>query len=454
MYQQLLNQQQQYFSRGITKNLNWRKQQLNQLLLLLNSHEAELIEALKQDLAKPAFEALLSEIDYLRSDIKHCLKKLSGWARPRRVATGLRTFPSMAYVQPEPYGSVLIISAWNYPLQLALAPLVAVLSAGNCAVVKPSELAAATSAVIARLLPLYLDTEAVVVVEGGVAETTELLKLPFDHIMYTGNGQVGKIVLRAAAEHLTPVTLELGGKSPVYVDSSADLKLTAQRIAWGKWLNAGQTCIAPDYILAHKDIKEALLQELQAQLLQMYGQEPQLSADYGRIINRRHVERIQSYLQDVEIYHGGVVEPEQLYFSPTLVSDPAIDSRLMTEEIFGPILPVLSISGFDAAVRYVRQRDKPLSAYLFSNNSDQQQQWVEQISSGSQCINDVLMFMAVSELPFGGVGPSGMGQYSGKAGFEQFSHLKSVLKRPLWPELPVRFAPYADWKRKVLSWLS
>ena len=454
MYQQVLSQQQQYFSSGVTKSLHWRKQQLKQLQLLLTRHETELLQALKQDLAKPVFETMLSEINYLHTDIKHCLKQLTRWARPRRVSTGLRTFPSMAFVQPEPYGSVLIISAWNYPLQLALAPLVAVLSAGNCAVLKPSELAPATSAIMARLLPLYLDKEAVVVIEGGVPETTELLKLPFDHIMYTGNGQVGKIVLRAAAEHLTPVTLELGGKSPVYVDSSADLKLTAQRITWGKWLNAGQTCIAPDYILAHKDIAQALAEEIKAQLLQMYGDDPKLSPDYGRIINQRHLQRVQSYLDGIDLYCGGQVDAEQLYFSPTLVLDPPLDSRLMTEEIFGPVLPILSITGFDAAVRFVQKRDKPLSAYLFSNQSSQQQQWIEQISSGSQCINDVLMFMAVSELPFGGVGPSGMGQYSGKAGFEQFSHLKSVLKRPLWPELPVRFAPYADWKRKVLGWLS
>lgn len=454
MYQQVLSQQQQYFASGVTKALSWRKQQLKQLKLLLSKHETELLQALQQDLGKPAFEAMLSEINYLHTDINHCLKKLSSWAKPRRVSTGLRTFPSMAFVQPEPYGSVLIISAWNYPLQLAVAPLVAVLSAGNCAVVKPSELAPATSAAIAKLLPLYLDPEAVAVIEGSVTETTELLKLPFDHIMYTGNGQVGKIVLRAAAEHLTPVTLELGGKSPVYVDSSADLKLTAQRIAWGKWLNAGQTCIAPDYILAHKDIVHALLQEIHHQLLQMYGNDPKLSPDYGRIINQRHLQRVQSYLDQIEVYCGGVVDAEQRYLSPTLVLDPPLDSLLMTEEIFGPVLPVLTISSFDAAVGFVLQRDKPLSAYLFSNNSTQQQQWVEQISSGSQCINDVLMFMAVSELPFGGVGPSGMGQYSGKAGFEQFSHLKSVLKRPLWPELPVRFAPYASWKAKVLSWLS
>lgn len=454
MYQQLVSKQQQYFASGVTKSLDWRKQQLKQLQLLLNTHESELLQALKQDLGKPVFEAMLSEINYLHTDIKHCLKKLNSWAKPRRVSTGLRTFPSMAFVQPEPYGSVLIISAWNYPLQLALAPLVAVLSAGNCAVVKPSELAPATSAIMARLLPLYLDKEAVVVVEGGVFETTELLKQPFDHIMYTGNGQVGKIVLRAAAEHLTPVTLELGGKSPVYVDSSADLTLTAQRIAWGKWLNAGQTCIAPDYILAHKDIAQALAEEIKAQLQQMYGADPQLSPDYGRIINQRHLQRVHSYLDGMKVFCGGVTDAEQLYFSPTLVLDPPLDSRLMTEEIFGPVLPLLSISGFDAAVAFVQQRDKPLSAYLFSNNSAQQQQWVDQISSGSQCVNDVLMFMAVSELPFGGVGPSGMGQYSGKAGFEQFSHLKSVLKRPLWPELPVRFAPYASWKAKVLSWLS
>ncbi|WP_337841702.1 aldehyde dehydrogenase family protein [Rheinheimera sp.] len=452
-YQTPFQQQQQYFASGASRSLQWRRQQLQAMRQMLQNHQQEWQEALQQDLGKAPFESWLTEIAYLDAEIRHTLKQLKKWSKARRVKAPLMLWPSMAYVQPEPYGVMLIIGAWNYPLQLALGPLVPAIAAGNMAVIKPSELSPATSALIARLIPRYLDAQAVQVVEGGVAETTALLELPFDYLMYTGNGQVGKIVMRAAAEHLTPVTLELGGKSPVYVDASANIPLTAQRLAWGKWLNAGQTCIAPDYVLVHKDVEAQLIEALQQQIKQMFGDDPQQSPDYGRIVNSRHMQRILGYLQHQPQVLGGKTDETDRYIEPTLVLEPAVDSPLMQQEIFGPVLPILKVSHYEQALEFIRRREKPLAAYLFSADSQQQQQWVDRISSGSQCINDVILFMAVAELPFGGTGPSGMGQYSGKAGFDQFSHLKSVLRRTFLPEPPLRFAPYQSWKQRVLGWL-
>ncbi|WP_419571592.1 aldehyde dehydrogenase family protein [Rheinheimera sp.] len=452
-YQPEFQQQQQYFASGVSRSLQWRRQQLQAMRQMLQNHQQEWQDALQQDLGKAPFESWLTEIAYLDAEIRHTLSSLKKWSNARRVKAPLMLWPSMAYVQPEPYGVMLIIGAWNYPLQLALGPLVPAIAAGNMAVIKPSELSPATSALIARLIPRYLDAQAVRVVEGAVAETTALLELPFDYLMYTGNGQVGKIVMRAAAEHLTPVTLELGGKSPVYVDASANIQLTAQRLAWGKWLNAGQTCIAPDYVLVHKDVEQQLIDALQQQIKQMFGDDPQQSPDYGRIVNSRHLQRILGYLQHQPKVLGGKFDEADRYIEPTLVLDPAPDSPLMQQEIFGPLLPVLTVSNFNQAIEFIRSREKPLAAYLFSADSTQQQLWVDRVSSGSQCINDVILFMAVAELPFGGTGPSGMGQYSGKAGFDQFSHLKSVLRRTFLPEPPLRFAPYQSWKQRVLGWL-
>jgi aldehyde dehydrogenase (NAD+) len=298
-----------------------------------------------------------------------------------------------------------------------------------------------------------LDNKAVTVVEGGVTETTELLALPFNHIMYTGNGQVARIVMTAAAKNLTPVTLELGGKSPVYIDESADLNITAQRLAWGKWMNAGQTCIAPDYILVKESLVEPLTLVLKAQIKAMFGDDPKTSNSYGRIINQRHCQRIASYFTDGDIVEGGESDIENCYIAPTIMINPPLDSPLMTEEIFGAILPIVTIESFDKAKSFVKQREKPLSAYIFSRDHKQVDQWINEISAGSQCINDVIMFNAVPDLPFGGVGPSGIGQYSGKAGFDNFSHLKSVLKRPFFKDLPVRFAPYSKWKLKALRFI-
>lgn len=452
-FSDLLSKHQQFFNSNSTRDLEWRKQQLQQIKRLVNDNEQAFIDALASDLGKPAQEAWITEVSYVTGDVDHVCKRLSAWAKKRRVATPIVAQPGRSYIQPEPQGTVLIIGAWNYPMQLILAPLVAVLAAGNCAIVKPSELAPATSMLLAKLIPQYLDSQAVSVVEGAVEETSALLSLPFDHIMYTGNGQVARIVMTAAAKHLTPVTLELGGKSPVYVDKSTDITITAQRIAWGKWMNAGQTCIAPDYIITTADMVTPLVDALKKQIEKMFGKDPKQSKSYGRIVNTRHAQRIAQYLTDIDVEIGGDVDIENKYVAPTIVLNPPLDSALMTDEIFGAILPIITIDSFDEAKRFVKERDKPLSSYIFSKNKEQCQTWVNEISSGSQCINDVIMFNAVPELPFGGIGPSGMGQYSGKAGFDNFSHLKSVLARPFVKDLPVRFAPYSKMKFKLLRWI-
>lgn len=450
-YNQQLNQHKQYFKRLITRDLSWRKQQLLQIKKLVQENEQQCLDALQQDLGKPAVEAWITEVSYLTGDVDHMVKKLDKWSKKRRVSTPLVAQPGRSYIQPEPQGVVLIIGAWNYPLQLVLAPLIAAIAAGNCAILKPSELAPATSKLLATLIPQYLDQQAFSVVEGAVEETTELLTLNFDHIMYTGNGMVARIVMAAAAKHLTPVTLELGGKSPVYIDKSADINISAQRIAWGKWMNAGQTCIAPDYILTSANLVDELIAALKKQIFQMFSDDPQKSSNYGRIVNERHCQRIASYIDSGDIKHGGKVILENKYIEPTIILNPDLDCSLMTEEIFGPLLPIITVESFEHVKTLVSERDKPLSAYIFTKDKNQQQQWVDEISSGNQCINDVIMFNAVPDLPFGGTGPSGMGQYSGKSGFDNFSHLKSVLVRPFLKDLPVRFAPYTKLKFKLLK---
>lgn len=452
-FSEQLSTHQNFFSSHKTRDLAWRKQQLQQIKRLVIENEQAFLDALANDLGKPAQEAWITEVSYVTGDVDHVCKRLNSWTKKRRVATPIVAQPGRSYIQPEPQGTVLIIGAWNYPMQLILAPLVAVIAAGNCAIVKPSELAPATSKLIAKLIPQYLDPQAVSVVEGAVEETSALLSLPFDHIMYTGNGQVARIVMTAAAKHLTPVTLELGGKSPVYVDKSADITITAQRIAWGKWMNAGQTCIAPDYIITSADMAAPLVAAVKKQIEKMFGEDPKQSKSYGRIVNTRHAQRIAQYIADINVEVGGSVDIEEKYIAPTIVVNPPLDSALMTDEIFGAILPIITIDSFEEAKRFVKERDKPLSAYIFSKNKAQCQSWVNEISSGSQCVNDVIMFNAVPELPFGGTGQSGMGQYSGKAGFDNFSHLKSVLERPFMKDLPVRFAPFTKMKFKLLRWI-
>ncbi len=433
-----------------TMDLAWREEQLLALERMMEDEEQACFDALKADLGKHPLEAWFTETSYVAHDAAYCRKNLGKWARRRRVSTPLTGLPGKSWLQPEPLGVVLIIGAWNYPMQLVLDGLAAAIAAGNCAVIKPSELAPATSAVIARLVPKYLDSSCIKVVEGGVAETTALLELPWDHILYTGGGKIGRIVMAAAAKHLTPVTLELGGKSPCVVMPDADLETTANRIAWGKFTNAGQTCIAPDYVLADADTENKLVPLLKKAVTDMFGEDPATSDSYGRIVNDRHFERVAGLLASGEVAIGGQTDAGQRYIAPTVLTGVTAESPVMQEEIFGPILPLVRADDLEAAIRFIRAGDKPLAAYIFTRDEDAERRFLEKVSSGNACVNDTMMFMAVPELPFGGVGPSGMGSYSGENGFRTFSHMKAVMKRGWWPDLDVRYAPFTDKKFRLL----
>ena len=442
---------QQSYVLGKTKTYAWRKAQLEALQRMLSENEAAFVEALNADLGKSEAEAFTTEIGFLLSDIQHTKKHLRQWMKARKVGTPLVAQPARSSLQPEPLGTVLIIGAWNYPVQLTLAPYVAALAAGNCALLKPSELAPASSALMASLIPKYLDGDAVAVVEGDKDVASELLSLPFDHIFYTGGEAVGKIVMTAAAQNLTPVTLELGGKSPCVVDANTDIATTARRIVWGKWTNAGQTCIAPDYVLVERSCADALIDKLGKEITRQFGNQPLQSKDYGRIVNERHLARLKQYTEGHEIVIGGQLDEAQMKLAPTVILNPDIDTPVMQEEIFGPVLPVIEVSSVNEAIDFIKRRHKPLAAYLFSESQSIQQQFVDEVSAGSVCINDTMMFMANPQLPFGGVGNSGIGRYHGKFGFDTFSHLKSVMKRSFWFDVAIRYAPSSARKRFLLK---
>ena len=453
-YPAMLAELRQTFASGLTRDLAWRDAQLAAMLHLLTDNEQAIGEVLANDLGKPPQEVLLGELALLYSGIRYTRKRLKRWARPRRVSTPAVGQPGRSWVQPEPLGVVLILGAWNYPFQLIFGPLLPAIAAGNCAVLKPSEIAPESSALMTELIPKYLDPRAFKVVEGAVDETTELLKQRFDHIIYTGGAAVGKIVMRAASEHLTPVTLELGGKSPCVIDRDADLRLAARRVIWGKCINAGQSCIAPDYVLIATEQRDDFVAALRVELDAMYGEDRLGSSDYANIVNPRHFQRVRQLLNDGKVVIGGQIDEARNRIEPTVLVDVAVDAPVMKEEIFGPVLPILTVTDLDEAMAFILERDKPLAAYLFTGSKASEQRFVETISAGNMCINDVIMFMAVHELPFGGVGMSGMGQYHGRTGFDRLSHLKAVMKRARTPEPPVRFAPYSDLKMKLLRWLS
>lgn len=439
------------FASGDTKDYEWRAEQLKQVIRMTNEQQDKLVAALHADLGKCKTEAWTSEIGFIIGDAEHTLKHLKKWMKPRKVSTPIAAQPGKSYQLAEPLGTVLIIGAWNYPFQLVFAPLIAAIAAGNCAVLKPSELAPETSQLIAKIVPEYLDTNAVTVVEGAVEETTELLTQHFDHIFYTGGEVVGKIVMRAAAENLTPVTLELGGKSPCIVDSSADVDVTAARIVWSKWMNAGQTCVAPDYVLVEKAFSSQLIAAIQTKIHAFYGNDIQTSKDYGRIINGRHFERLVSYLEGQNVVAGGDYVADSKYLSPTIVLDPPIDSPIMQQEIFGPILPIVTVDSIASAIPFVNQRAKPLAMYLYTNDNSFEKKVMTQTSAGSMCVNDGFMFMVNPELPFGGVGNSGMGNYHGQFGFDTFSHLKTVMKRSFKFDVSLRYPPFSKFKLAVLK---
>jgi aldehyde dehydrogenase (NAD+) len=407
---------------------------------------------LKEDLGKSETEAWLLEISFVQVACRHARKHLRHWMRKRRVPIPVYALPGRSWIRPEPLGSVLIISPWNYPLQLCLAPLISAISAGNCAVLKPSEIAGATSAAIAKFVPQYMDQDCIKVIEGDREIAARLLEFAWDHIVFTGSEAVARVILTAAAKHLTPVTLELGGKSPCIVLPDADLDVAARRITWGKFTNAGQTCIAPDYILTDAKTASLLIEKIQKEVTKMFGDDPSESSDFGRIVNQFHFDRLQSLLGDSEIVIGGESRREERYLAPTVLHPVDVNSPLMQNEIFGPLLPIVEITGLDEAINFIRARAKPLAAYIFSSK-DSSEQMVAGVSAGSICLNDVMIFMAIIGLPFGGVGASGTGHYNGKYGFDRLSHLKAVLRRSTWLDLQLRYAPSSKSKLKWLRWL-
>ncbi|MER6241633.1 aldehyde dehydrogenase family protein [Streptomyces griseorubiginosus] len=420
------------FRSGRTKPVEWRTTQLRRLRELLTENGTELAAALHADLGKSSTEAFRTEIDFTIREIDHTLDHLTDWLRPESAPVPAHLgADATAWTQYDPLGVVLVIAPWNYPAQLLLAPVVGALAAGNAVVAKPSELAPATSAAIARLVPAYLDTDAVAVVEGGVPETTALLAERFDHIFYTGNGTVGRIVLRAAAEHLTPVTLELGGKSPAFVDRDADLAVVADRLVRGKFLNAGQTCVAPDYVLTDPETAAALEPLFVKAVETLYGADPAASGEYGRIINERHFDRLTGLLDSGRTVVGGQSDRTAKYIAPTVLADVDPEAPVMREEIFGPILPIVTVDGLDAAIDFINDRDKPLALYVFTDSETTRGRIADETSSGGLGYGLPLAHLTVSDLPFGGVGESGMGNYHGRYSIETFSHRKAILEKPL-----------------------
>jgi len=450
--EQIVERQRQFFATGKTKDLDFRRQQLQQLRQGLQDYSEKLLEALHQDLGKSTFEAYSSEIVLSLQEITYTLKHLNAWAKPKRVAvrSPLLLFSS-AKIQPEPLGIVLIIAPWNYPVQLTFLPLIGAIAAGNCAIVKPSEIASHTSKVIAELIQTSFEPEFIAAIEGGIETSQLLLEQKFDHIFFTGGTAVGKIVMAAAAKHLTPVTLELGGKSPCIVDRDCDLNYAAHKIVWGKFFNAGQTCIAPDYVLVERSRKADLIMAMKAVILEFYGEDPTNSDDYGRIVSFKQFARLTNLItasqaESFEIVEGGQSDVLKRYIAPTIVDCQKIEigqnAKLMEEEIFGPILPVLAYETLDQAIKFINSRPKPLTLYIFSNNPDSQQQVLQRTSSGSSCVNNLILQSGIPSLPFGGVGDSGMGNYHGKFSFSTFSHFKSILYSPAWFNFKWLYPPY------------
>lgn len=451
---ELLKKQRVYFRSGTTKSVTFRQHQLRTLKNLLTEHETELIQAVTADFGKSEFETYATEIGLLHTEINYALRKLEKWAKPKKVPSTKINFPSRNYIVPEPYGATLIISPWNYPIQLALLPLVGAIAAGNTAVIKPSEYTPHTSSALSTVIGNWFQEEYIAVAEGAIDTNKELLALDFDYIFFTGSTYVGKIVMKAASEHLTPVTLELGGKSPCIVDHTANLKIAARRIAWGKCVNAGQTCVAPDYLLIHSSVKKPFMDEFIKAVQSFYGDDPAQSPDYPRIVNTQHFKRLSNYLANGHIISGGDSDSDELYISPTLLDDVSLDDPVMKDEIFGPVLPVLTFENIDEAIDIVHQYPKPLSLYIFTEDEQTEQLILSTCSFGGGAVNDVLIHLGNHHLPFGGVGNSGMGSYHGKTSFDTFSHYKSIIKKSTWFDLPLRYAPYKGklkWIKKIFK---
>ena len=449
----ILQHQREFFETGILQEIPFRKAALRRLHSAIKRHKKEICEALKADLGKSETEGFMCEVGLALSEISDQIKHLERRSSPKKVSGGLVNFPAQGYLVPEPYGIVLIMSPWNYPFMLTMEPLAGALAAGNCCVVKPSAYSPATSAVIAKLVKETFPAKYVAVIEGGRKENQLLLEQKFDYIFFTGSVAVGKQVMEKASAHLTPVTLELGGKSPCIVDETADISLAAKRIVFGKFINCGQTCVAPDYILAQRSIKDALLKELIFWTKKMYGEDVFANPDYGKIVNEKHFRRLKELTKSGKLVYGGRPKEESLQIEPTILDYVMPYDSVMQEEIFGPVLPVVTVESMEEAKSFVRARPKPLACYIFTKDKKTEEMFVKGVSFGGGCVNDTIMHLTVPTLPFGGVGDSGMGSYHGKKSFETFSHEKSVLKKSNLLDLEVRYQPYAEWKRKLIRML-
>jgi aldehyde dehydrogenase (NAD+) len=448
----ILDKQRNYFNTGATRALDFRMEKLSILKEAIKKNEKQVLDALWADLHKSEFEAYETEIGIILDEINYVMKHLKGWSKTKKVRTPLTHFLSSSYIYSEPYGVSLIISPWNYPFQLLIAPLIGAIAAGNCAMLKPSENSPKTTEVIIKIIEESFAEEFVSVVEpyGGKESAEAILKEEFDYIFFTGSVPVGKIVMAAASKHLTPVTLELGGKSPCIVDKDADIKLAAKRIAWGKYLNAGQTCVAPDYIMVHKSVKLQLLTEITKCIREFFGENPADSKDFPRIINERQFDRLVGLLDKGNIITGGEYNKNEKYIAPTIIDNVTWDDPIMLDEIFGPILPIIEFEDLEKVIKIVNSKPKPLALYFFSNNKKHQDRIIEMVPYGGGCINDTIMHVASSYLPFGGVGASGMNAYHGKGSYDVFSHKKSVIKKSNLIDVKIRYAPYND-KVKLLK---
>lgn len=437
------------FENGLTRPLDWRRRQLEQMVKMLEDNESRFLDALAEDLGKPRVEGFITDIAFVTSEVKAMIKNLKKWNKPVRVGTPMVALPGSSKLVPEPLGVVLVIAPWNYPVHLLLVPVAGAIAAGNAVVMKPSEVSAATSSLLAELVPQYLDRSAIALVEGGVPETTDLLEQRFDHIFYTGNGTVGRVVMAAAVKNLTPVTLELGGKSPVVIDATANIRVAARRVAWGKWLNAGQTCIAPDYVLIDGSVRDRFVDELGRSITEFFGSDPKESESYGRIVSSRHFDRLSGLMGGGTAAIGGGTDAETRYIAPTVLLDVEPESQILKEEIFGPLLPIVDVASVDEAIGYINARPHPLALYVFTGQKSVAADVVQRTTAGGVTVNGTIMHFSNPNLPFGGIGESGMGGYHGKSGVRLFQHLKPVLTRGTRIDPSIAYPPYTDRKAKI-----
>ncbi len=438
-----IKQQREFYNTQKTKNTAFRKTQLKKLKKLVTDYEKEIQEALQKDLGKPNFESYLAEIEFVLQELRYTLKKMDNWVKPQKVNTPVLHFPGKSHIYHEPFGCVLIISPWNYPFHLAIAPAIGAIAAGNSVIIKPSEHASETALLLEKMINQNFEPGFFCVILGEIEETRFILGQKFDYIFFTGSTQVGKIIMKASAEHLTPVTLELGGKSPTIIDSTANLEVTAKRIAWAKFHNAGQTCVAPDYIYVEDSVKDAFMEKIKSVLVDFYGTNSLESPDYGRIINKRHFDRLTKLLDNADIAFGGQTNREKNFIAPTILNNASWDDAVMQEEIFGPILPVLEWNDENDLIQQINRRPKPLALYVFSDNKTFIKKIIQETSSGGVSVNEPLSHITSVHLPFGGVGDSGMGNYHGKYSFYTFSHAKSVMRKRFYPDLSAKYPPFS-----------